>query len=62
METGIRESLITQINKSEGCRQFSPYTELEGGSKGKRRVEAHARGVHGLKMSLSAIDEEETRV
>jgi hypothetical protein len=62
METGIRESLITHIHKSDGCRQFAPYTELEGGSKEQRKVEAHVRGVHGLKMSRSAIEEEEKSV
>jgi len=62
METGIRESLITHIHKSEECRHFAPYNELEGGSKEQRRVEAHFRGVHGLKMSRSTIEEEEKRV
>jgi hypothetical protein len=62
METGIRESLISHTHKNEGCRQFVPYTELEGGSKEQRRVEIHVRGVHGLKMSRSTIEEEETRM
>jgi hypothetical protein len=61
METGVIESLITHIHKSEGCRQFAPYTELEGGSKKLRRVEAHVRGVHGVKISRSTIEEVETR-
>jgi hypothetical protein len=62
METRIRESLITHTHKNEGYRQVVPYTELEGGSKEQRRMEVHDRGVHGLKMSRSTIEEEETRV
>jgi hypothetical protein len=56
------ESVITQIHKSEGCRQFTIDTELKGGSKEQKRVEAYVRGVHGLKMGRSAIEKEVTRV
>jgi hypothetical protein len=35
---------------------------MEGGSKEQRRVEAHIRGVHGLKMNRSVIEKEEKKV
>jgi hypothetical protein len=45
----------------DGCHRFVPYTELEGGSKEKRRLEEGDRGGHGPKTGRSAIEEEKEK-
>jgi hypothetical protein len=59
MVRGITEPINTRIKKNEGCRKFATDTEMKCGSKEQRRVEAQDLGGYGLKMSRSAIVEED---